>query len=341
MKAKLNSIGLNIAIDLMGSDNDPSMLLKEIITFSKTITKPINFVFLGTAEIEDTFNDLLKEAQNSQCRLEFIITKTSITMSENPLFAIRRKKDSSISTGLRMIKEKQIDAFLTAGNTGAVVSGARMYLRPLPSISRPALMAFIPTKTGLISILDVGANVSCKAKHLIEYAKMGIVFQKVSKNTKPKVGILNIGTEERKGTEEIRKAYQELQKLASKSNDFTFVGNVEGKKVFDGIVDILLTDGFTGNIFLKTAEGVATFILDLLYSNVSKDELSNLTSHLINLKKRLHYSEYPGAILCGIDGIVIKCHGYSSPKAIINGIRGAISLAENDLISSIKSYFNN
>ena len=180
-----------------------------------------------------------------------------------------------------------------------------------------------------MAVLDVGANVAIQTEHFMQFAQMGIAYQKSLGIIHPTVGLLNIGAEEKKGTPQLREAYQKLQELNHSSQ--IFLGNVEGKDVFQGKVDVLVTDGFTGNVFLKTAEGIGAFILDLL-----NDSAFGLGGLLSKLKQRLHWSEYPGAILCGVDGIVIKCHGDGSPKAVINSIKEAVRLVEQDFIDKIK-----
>jgi glycerol-3-phosphate acyltransferase PlsX len=225
---------------------------------------------------------------------------------------------------MRMLKAKEIDAFVSAGNTGALVGSAKMTLGMLPGLNHPALLALMPTKLNPLAVLDVGANLECKAEHLVQLALIGSAYQKARGITLPSIGLLNIGSEAIKGTIELRSAYQKLEQLARQKDPFfKFSGNVEGKTVFDGTIDVLITDGFTGNVFLKTAEGIASLILDRLHEHLSKDSLEQLKGQLSDLQSHLHYAEYPGALLCGVAGIVIKCHGYSSPQAFTNAIREA------------------
>jgi phosphate acyltransferase len=311
-----------IGIDLLGNDNSPIDLLNDLLKYTAN-REDSDFVFLGT---EDTYNYFLKNSPSNN--MSFSLVKDTISIEDNPLFAIRRKKNSSISIGMKLLKEKKIDALVSAGNTGALMASAKMMLPMLPSISKAALLALVPTKKSPLVIIDVGANINCKASHLTNFAKIGIAFQKIRYIDKPIVALLNIGSEEKKGTIELRKAYQQLNELAKKNKNFSFLGNIEGKEVFNGDVNILVTDGFTGNIFLKTAEGLASFMLDKI------SESSNVNSIVAfeDLKKRLHYESYPGAILCGFDGIVVKCHSYSNSKAIIKAINGAIDLINKDFI---------
>ncbi len=303
--AQLHRIG----VDLMGNDNVPQALLE----FLKGTPMPSGAAIyaIGAPEME-------KEAKP----FHFIPAPEFITMEEHPLLALRRKKNASMTIGLRLLKEGKLDAFVSAGNTGALVSSAKMVLSTLKGILRPALLTLMPTKKNPVAVLDVGANVQAKAIHLVQYALIGAAYQQARGIEKPTVGLLNIGSEASKGTSEIRLAYHELQK---KRGSFHFAGNIEGTSVFDGEVDVLITDGFTGNVFLKTGEGIASLILDRL----NAPELKKFQS--------LHYSEYPGALLAGVKGIVIKCHGYSTPRGFANGVLGAIELAQERFLEVLQN----
>jgi glycerol-3-phosphate acyltransferase PlsX len=316
----------HIGIDIMGSDLAPSQIIDAVWELSKELQTDVRFTLFGTKEYQNFFT------KRKSSHLSYFSTGLSIAMEDNPLWAIRRKKDSSLCQGIFSLQKKQIDAFVSAGNTGALLSAATMFLPPLPQIERPALLALLPTKKGYMAVLDVGANVSCQKKHLYQFALMGIAFQKARGIEKPSVGLLNIGSEEKKGTAEIRKAYQELLEKSKNSSAFSFVGNIEGRAAFEGTVDVLVTDGFTGNVFLKTAEGIASFILDRIKGPSQENEINSLCT---DLQKNLLYSEYPGAILIGVDALIIKCHGYSSAEAFQNGIKGAISLCENQVLSTV------
>ncbi|HSX25632.1 MAG TPA: phosphate acyltransferase PlsX [Chlamydiales bacterium] len=309
---------LLIGVDLMGSDNAPIDLLNALN--SLPLPPGVELLFIGTPEFETKAH-------------RYQIAPEIIGMEEHPLHALRRKRNSSLAVGLRLLKEKKIDAFVSAGNTGALVSCAKMTLSTLPGILRPALLALMPTKKNPLAVLDVGANIQAKAKHLIQYALIGAAYQKTRGIKNPTIGILNIGSEAIKGTSELQIAYQALQSLP-----LHFAGNIEGKSVFDGNVDVLITDGFTGNIFLKTAEGIASLILDRLHAHIPPTELKKLQPQLTDLQHHLHYGEYPGALLAGVNGIVIKCHGYSTPRAFANGVLGAIALSSHNFLSTLQSH---
>ncbi len=309
MKAKLT-----VGVDVMGSDNAPHDLLKALV--STPLPSSAQLLIIGTPELEPLSRPFL-----------FAPALEVIEMDEPPLAALRRKKRSSIAIGMRLLKEKKIDAFVSSGNTGALVSSAKMTLSTFPKISRPALLTLMPTKKHPVAVLDVGGNIAVKASNLVQFAHLGTAYQKTRGIPHPTVGLLNIGSEALKGTSELRLAYQELQNTPS----IRFAGNIEGKSVFDGDVDVLITDGFTGNIFLKTAEGIASLILDRIQTHIPGAE------GFKDLKKHLHYAEYPGALLIGVKGIVIKCHGYSTPAAFASGVHGAIDLASENFLSHLQS----
>lgn len=322
----LNRPEIRVGIDLMGSDSSPQLLLRAAVDLAASLPKEIQLVGVGHPSLR-SYSDLpFKEASET------------IEMDEPPLSAIRRKKDSSLCVGLRMLRDREIDAFVSAGSTGALVSYSKMTLSMLPGLMRPALLALLPTKRDPLAVLDVGANLQSKATHLVQFALIGAAYQTARSKTMPSIGLLNIGSEAVKGTSELRLAYHELQKISQEPGAFfRFTGNVEGKAVFDGHVDVLVTDGFTGNVFLKTAEGLANLILDRINENLSGDLAQNLRGHLQDLHRHLHYAEYPGALLCGVKGVVIKCHGYSSPEAFSSGIREAIRVVSEGFLQILQS----
>jgi len=308
---------LSIGVDLMGSENAPSALLEATFKYA-SVEKNASFYLFGTKSAESYF-----KKQPSLSNVYFVSVGQEINMDENPLLAIRRKKDSSICIGMKYLQQNKIDAFVSSGNTGALVSSAKTIIGMQKGVLRPALMAWMPTKKKPFAILDVGANVNVKPVHLIQFAKLGIEICKSKNISNPRIGLLNIGSEKLKGTSLLQETYKELTDL-QKNWDFQFDGNIEGKDVFQGNIDILVTDGFTGNIFLKTSEGVASLILDILKDKLPKEIALMGEPYLKDLQSHLHYAKYPGAVLVGIRGLVIKCHGYSSPISFINGIKDAI-----------------
>ncbi|MGE5195827.1 MAG: phosphate acyltransferase PlsX [Anaerolineae bacterium] len=324
-----------VGIDLMGGDTSPELLLEAVVGFAQEFEEKTLLTLIGAPAVLSQI--ALPPSISSRPAPDVIL------MDDDPLLAVRRKKESSLCIGMSMLAKKEIDAFISLGNTGALITSATLCLPMLPNIKRPALLTLIPTKSREVAVIDVGANTSYKADHLVQFAAMGIAYQKSRGITHPKVGLLNIGSEAQKGTPELREVYQKLQLL---SRDFSsdhpiFIGNVEGREVFRSEIDVLVTDGFTGNIFLKTAEGIGSLILDLLEEYAKEDYSPHLKAALSILQHRLHYAQYPGAILCGVEGIVVKCHGNSPPEALINSIKGATRLVEHRFLEKIKKQLNN
>lgn len=320
---------MRIGIDLMGSDNSPLLLHEAVQKASEHVDAGATFVVFATPEVIEQLK--MPPRSSGSNKITYHVVSEVIVMSDEPLTAIRRKKNSSLVQGIRCLKKKKIDAFISTGNTGALIACASLSLPMLPNIKRPALLAVLPAQEGTVAVLDVGGNVSCKAHHLVQFAQMGAAYQRAASGIAvPKVGLLNIGVESKKGTSEVRQAYQVLSEFSTKHLEF--LGNIEGREVFEGKVDVLVTDGFSGNVFLKTTEGVAAFIFDRLQGSSSTDVFQALPE----IKQQFRYEEYPGAILCGIDGLVMKCHGNSSPRAIFHAIKGVIHLLQNRLIDRIK-----
>lgn len=334
--AKKNTI--HIGIDLMGSDTSPVVFIQAAFEYLQAnFDEKVFLVLLGTEDIEKKF--LLMQKHEEQKNLSFHRTKTSIFMHENPLFALRRKKNSSMTEGMKLLKNYEIDAFVSAGNTGALMGSATMVLPRIPGIDRPALLAIMPTQSRELAVLDVGANLNVKTEQFVQYALLGIAFQKFRNIEKPSLGLLNIGTEEKKGTAVHQKTYEILQRIQDKiPEEFLFLGNIEGKQVFEGGLDLMITDGFTGNVFLKTAEGFANFVLNFIQKTASKQEYSFLQKLVTEIHKNIHYAEYPGALLIGLDGIVIKCHGDATSQAMQTSIKGALELVKNDYLGQVKKW---
>lgn len=317
-KTNQNDFLPHIGIDLMGSDTDSCFIIDSLLPVFESLQKTAHFVIFGKKECLQSI---------PPCSyISYEIASESIEMHDHPLWAARKKKNSSLSLGIQALQKKSIHAFISMGNTGALLTTARAQLKTLPSITHPALLALLPTKKGTVAVLDVGANVDYKSSHLIEFAAMGIAYQKTKDITSPTVGLLNIGKEAIKGTAELKLAHQHLSKLSDLHDYPFFLGNIEGRDVFEGKVDVLVTGGFTGNVFLKTSEGMAQFLLGQLPVN----------SSLEPFEQRLDYKKYPGAILCGVNGIVIKCHGEAKIPALTQSILSAIDLVKKDFIQKIQ-----
>ncbi|MCB1109575.1 MAG: phosphate acyltransferase PlsX [Chlamydiia bacterium] len=320
----------HLGIDLLGGDlASPEHVLETLHALYSEIDVPFCLSIFATPEIAISIEDFKKAHDFKEKELEVIEVAEVIHMDDDPLQAIRKKKGSSMSLGMHLLRKRQIDALISTGNTGALIASAKLHLSMLQGISRAALITLLPTKQQPIAVIDVGANIQCTPKHLVHFAQMGVAYQKARGIKTPCVGLLNIGTEEQKGRAELRETYKLLQE-----SDLNFAGNIEGKDVFSGEIHVLVTDGFTGNIFLKTAEGLSAFILDTMKKNQSLLPFSKPLLH--RLEAELYSAEHPGAILCGVDGIIIKCHGDANPEAIQCGVQGALNLIQGNFLDRIK-----
>ncbi|MCH9626940.1 MAG: Phosphate acyltransferase [Chlamydiales bacterium] len=314
-------MNLRVGVDLMGGDQSPESIFEAVLSVANRTD--VRFVVLATHAYFSILSD------QAHPHIEFVTTEEFIEMDESPLLAVRRKKNSSMAAGMRLLRENKLDAFLSTGSTGALVATATLHLDPLEGVERPALLVTMPTAKGEVVVLDVGANIQPKPEHLVAYAQLGVLFSALYRGVKkPSIGLLNIGAEEQKGTKELKEAYASLQEVFQKR----FLGNVEGRTVFRGDVDVLVTDGFTGNVFLKTSEGISRFLAEYLTQHF---EIPDIIAHL---NQRFNYAEHPGAFLCGVDGLVVKCHGDSDQQALMNGIYGAIDLAQSQLLAKMKRH---
>ena len=262
----------------------------------------------------------------------------AVEMGENPMSALRKKKRSSIRIGLEMVKKGEAEAFVSAGNTGAVMATALVVLGPLPGVERPAIAVVVPTVTHQAVLLDVGANVDCKPRHLVQFAIMGNVYARdILGQTRPRVGLLSIGEEESKGNELTREAFKAMEE----EHSLNFIGNVEGRDVFSGIADVVVCDGFIGNVALKISEGLVETIFSLLREELKKDLRARVGSFLLvptfrRFKRRIDSSEYGGAPLLGVNGVCMISHGRSTGKAIRNAIRAAEGCVNIQVIAHIR-----
>lgn len=335
---------MRIGVDLMGGDQPPQAIFEAALQVSQELPVSSSLVVFAHHEVLS----LLKKQYLAFFELrefkptvsfEFITTEQVIEKEDAPLLAVRRKKNSSMSAGIRLLKEGYLDAFVSTGNTGALIALAMFHLPKLPGIERPALLVVLPAGKKGVVVLDVGANISCKPHHLIDYAKMGIVYRQCMQKVKyPTVGLLNIGTEQEKGTQSVKEAYQTLSDHF-RYQPTPFLGNIEAREVFrGGKVDVLVTDGFTGNVFLKTCEGVSSFLIDYLQDHFGGNGARGMKQVMSHLQGQFNYSQHPGAILCGVEGLVIKCHGYSDIPALMNGIRGAHQLVKRKFIQKMKTH---
>jgi len=261
-----------------------------------------------------------------------------ITMDDKAVQAVRAKRDSSMRVGLRLLREGKADAFITAGNTGAAMATAKMVLGGLPGVDRPALVAIIPTALRTVTaLLDVGANVDCKPHNLEQFAVMGeIYFRSMFGTARPRVGLLSIGEEEGKGNELTRESFQLLKQLP-----LNFIGNVEGRDIYNGKVDVIVADGFVGNVALKTSEGVVNLVRATLKETLA-ETITRQVGYLLSrsafsdFKKRLDHTEYGGAPLLGVKGACFSTHGSSNANAIKNAVRVASEFVERRITANIE-----
>lgn len=322
----------------MGGDTPPQVLFEAVVLAAKQLKAPHSLLVIATKSVVSELRHLDYHKTKDQAKIEYHVVADAITMGDEPLGAVRRKKGSSIVVGIRLLKKNRIDAFVSSGNTGALIASAALSLPKLPGIKRPALLAMLPTEIGSLAVVDIGGNVSCKAHHLVQFAQLGAAYQRsIMGKEKPVVGLLNIGVESGKGTAEVQQAYEILMKMnALEEKRMHFLGNIEGLNVFEGTVDVLVTDGFTGNVLLKTTEGASEFIFKEISKVLEKHSSPPLQHALRNLRKKFNYAEYPGAFLCGVDRVVIKCHGNATTKALLSGIKGAFELVEKETVARLK-----
>lgn len=317
---------LRIGLDLMGADTAPSEIALAAENFLSSHPEPeLSLCLLAPSSVLEK----IKEAP----RLEKRESGVSISPAEPPTVAVRRKKESSLVLGVEALKSGDLDALVTAGSTGALLVASRLKLTPLRGVTRPALVALLPSKQAPIAVLDVGANLKSSDRFLVECAAMGIAYQRCRGIENPTLALLNIGQEATKGTELHRKAHAALHKMAPGS----FTGNIEARDLFEGKVDLVVTDGFTGNVFLKTAEGIATFLLETLdRPDYKMAEPSAKADRLEVMRKKLCYRGYPGALLCGVSGIVLKCHGNAGQESIASSLELAAQLVRGRFLERLQ-----
>jgi glycerol-3-phosphate acyltransferase PlsX len=327
----------DIALDAVGSDNAPEPEIRGAILACRTL--PVRVHLIGPeAELRDQLDDLL---ENEEQPIVIHHASERIGMDEKAAHAVRTKKDSSMRVGLKLVREGKVAGFVTAGNTGAAMATAKMVLGALPGVDRPALATPMPSATGNPCVLlDVGANVDCKPHNLEQFAIMGEMYARtVLKIENPRVGLLSIGEEETKGNDLTREAFPLLKALPIR-----FIGNVEGRDIFSGLADVIVCDGFVGNVALKTSEGVGRFVRDALRASLKSTVTAQVGALLSRtafneFRRRLDYREYGGAPLLGVRGVCIIGHGSSNDRAIFNGIRVAYEFAKGGTTKRIEQEF--
>lgn len=329
---------MKIVLDAMGSDNAPLVEVEGAVQAAQEFSHDL--ILVGD---EARIKKELEKHRFSSERIMIKHASEVIDVHDPAAISVRRKRDSSIVVGMDLLKKNQADAFISAGNTGAVVCAATLSLRLLPGIERPGIAIVIPTLKGVSIIIDVGANITPKPIHLLQYGIMADAFSRyILGKSNPTVGLLNVGEEESKGTDFIKEAHTLLSE--SKLN---FAGNIEGRDVYAGKVDIILCDGFVGNVILKISESVADTIMQSLKQEIKADFLATIgavlsSSAFHELKRKMDYSERGGAPLLGVDGRCIISHGSSSAKAIKNAIRTASEFVKQDvnkhIVEELESY---
>ncbi len=313
---------MRVALDGMGGDRAPEAVITGAILAAREFPQLKEIVIIGPRDLLE--KELSKHKPYPQAITVYHASEV-IGMNESPLLAVRGKKNSTVSTAVNLAKENRVEAIVSAGNTGAAVCAATLKLKLLKGVERPGIAVTVPTLKEPSVLIDVGANIDPKPTHLLQYGIMGDVYSRFILNKKNvKVGLLNIGEEEYKGTEFVR----ETHKLLGESR-LQFIGNVEGSDLFTGDCDVIVCDGFVGNVALKVSEGLAETIGKLLKKGLTENLLTRVGAFLSrnafsSLRRETDYAEYGGAPLLGINGICTICHGSSSPKAIKNAIRVAM-----------------
>ena len=325
---------LNIAVDAMGGEGSPKKAVDGIMHHSKS-TKNINYNIFGN---EEEIKKLIKDLKGNSFKI--FDTKDKILDTDSPLTAARKGKNSSMWKAIESVKSKESDIVISAGNTGALFVIAKMNLEMIENIDKPALSALWPNKSGMNVVLDLGANIECSEKNLTDFAIMGSsLFKSLFPQEQPKVALLNIGSEDIKGNETIKSAYKILSE--KKSNEFNFSGYIEGNNIMSGDVNVIVTDGFTGNIALKTAEGTANFIMKEVKNSMTSNLYGKVLSFLNikNLKKikdKLDPRLYNGAILIGLNSPVVKSHGSTDYIGFSNSLKVCEKIVSGNLIEKIK-----
>ncbi|MBC8080675.1 MAG: phosphate acyltransferase PlsX [Gorillibacterium sp.] len=323
---------MRIAIDAMGGDNAPEAVVEGAIMAARAWPDTEIILVGKVSRIEALLRD-------KPSNLTLVGAEDVIASNDEPVKAVRNKKDSSMVVAARLVREQKADAFISAGNTGALLAAGLLIVGRVPGIDRPALAPMIPTIDGVGTLaLDIGANMDVKPENLLQFALMGSIFRtKVDGIASPRVGLLNVGAEESKGNELTKAAYPLL-----KQAPIHFIGNVEARDVLAGECDVLVCDGFAGNILLKSLEGTAGTIFKMLKQQFTKSTMNKLAAAVLapglrEFKKKLDYTEHGGAPMLGLNGLVLKSHGSSNAIAIMNAVRQARTALSNNLVEAISA----
>ena len=321
---------MRIAIDAMGGDHAPKEIVKGALAAIKQY-EDIEITLIGN-------ESLINKHLTDKTRITIIHTEDKIDSTDAPVTAIRRKKNSSMVLAIKEVKEGRADACISAGNTGALMTGGVLIVGRIKGIERPALAPMLPTFNGDgFLLIDAGANMDAKPEHLLHYGIMGSIYMQKVRNIKsPRVGLLNVGTEDDKGTELTKKTFELL-----KDANVNFIGNVEARDLLEGVADVIVCDGFSGNVVLKTIEGTALSLFSLLKQELTSSFFNKLAAGALKpsfkkIKSQMDYTEYGGASLFGLQAPVIKAHGSSNENAILNSVRQTRLMLEEKVVETIK-----
>lgn len=326
---------VTIAVDAMGGDHGAHVTVPAAVAYLKKHPND-KIILVGLPEVIEVE---LRSLGVNDSRLTIQAATEVVGMDESPQSALRGKKDSSMRVAINLVKSGEVSACVSAGNTGALMATARFVLKTLPGIDRPAIASYLPTVNGQVCMLDLGANVDCTAEHLLQFAIMGsTLVSALEQKPNPSVGLLNIGSEDIKGNEVVKQAADLLQ-----ASDLNFYGNVEGDDIFKGVTDVVVCDGFVGNVALKTAEGVAKMMGGFLSAGFKKNVLTKLAALvampvLKGFKQRLDHRRYNGASFLGLKGIVVKSHGSADDFAFLCAIERAAEEARGGMLQHISDH---
>jgi len=328
---------VRIAVDAFGTDNAPFPEIEgAVLAIKEDLCEEV--ILVGN---EEKIKYELEKFFYPPKRISVVNATQRIEMEDSAVTAVRSKRDSSLVKTVELHNQGLADAAVSAGNTGAVMSASLLIYGRIKNVLRPAIAVVFPTETGHQILLDMGANVDCTAENLVQFAKLGSMYFKYFFQEKyPRISLLNIGEERAKGNATTRQAYQ----LLSQEKELNFIGNIEGKDIIKGITDVVVCDGFVGNIVLKTIEGVGFSIFEILKEQINKDWIAKLGALLsypvyTHIKNKLDHTEYGGALLVGINGISVVAHGRSNAKAMKNAIRFAALIARSGFVTNARNYF--
>ena len=335
---------ISIAIDAMGGDNSPDKTIEGVKFFIDEYKNNEDFI-LNLFGKENIIKDKLVKYKISSNSINVINTNTIVSDEQTPLTAVKNSKNTSMWNCIKHQLDGKSDISLSAGNTGVLLVISRMILKMIDQVSKPALAGLWPSQNGMNVVLDLGANIECNDQNLIDFAELGAaLFKSLFPNDKPKVSLLNIGSEEMKGTEILKMASKRLKELSNEDN-FVYEGYIEGNNIMTGNSNIIVTDGFTGNIALKTAEGTAKFIIKNLKTSLTENFISKLSLifsyfSLKRFKNKLDPRKYNGAIFLGLNGPVVKSHGGTDSIGFYHSIDLCYKIVKGDLMSQIKKNLN-